>query len=336
MNQEDQIIIRRYLLGELDEQDRRQLEERLMTDDAFFDQVMITEEELAEEFADGSLVGTERKQAEQIFLSTSEGRQQINFNLALNRYISESISQSDANQTSPTPFVKPGRITFTDILRNQMPLVAMALAAMVLLAALSAWLVIRSWHAESQLDQLRADQRTTQQQITDLQRERDTAVQQRDTAVQQTDQLQRDNQSKQEENEKLKEQLALSTQPSGINASEEVASDLLRPGRSRGSDDEITVVNITSATKTVRLNLRVPGTDFNRFRAEVEKEGSSAQPVPRRALTSNIRGSETRVTVKLSARSLTSGDYLLTLTPIVGNSSEQIDPNFYRFRIAMK
>lgn len=335
MNQEDEITIRQYLLGQLAEQERRQFEERLMTDNELFNQVMTAEEELAEEYADGSLASGERKQVERIFLSTPEGREQLNFNIALNKYISEESTQKNAPQPLPAIAPAPRRITFADIFRHQMPLVAMALAAMMMLAALSAWFVIRSSRLESQLDQLRADQSETQRQIDALKKDRDNAVQE-------SDRLQKDNQARQDENQalqeeraRLAEQLASRVQPGSDTETGIVESEILLPGDPRGSGD-IDVIQATPGTKTVRLKLKVPGIDYRSFRAEIARDDGYSTSAPRGALKSNRIGSDTQITIMLPAKSLPPGDYRLKLTPIAANTDEQIEAHHYRFRIAPK
>jgi hypothetical protein len=51
----EQLFIRQYLLGELDEDDREQLEQRVITDADYKEKVLIKEEDLLEDFVNGSL-----------------------------------------------------------------------------------------------------------------------------------------------------------------------------------------------------------------------------------------------------------------------------------------
>lgn len=89
MAQENQDIglIRRYLLGQLSEDELRRLEEKMMADNEFFNLVLVTEDEIIEEFVQGELPEIDRGVFEASFLSTQEGRQQISYAKALRKYV---------------------------------------------------------------------------------------------------------------------------------------------------------------------------------------------------------------------------------------------------------
>jgi hypothetical protein len=81
--------IRRYLLGGLTEEARQGIEQRLLTDEDFFEELLFAEEELADQYLDGGLSEEERRDFEGHFLSTPERRRKLRFAKALNRYVSE-------------------------------------------------------------------------------------------------------------------------------------------------------------------------------------------------------------------------------------------------------
>lgn len=74
---EDESLIRRYLLGELMEGERQEVEERLMTDDDFFDRTLLAEDDLIDQYARDELSGRDRKLFEQTILSTPDGRERV-------------------------------------------------------------------------------------------------------------------------------------------------------------------------------------------------------------------------------------------------------------------
>jgi hypothetical protein len=82
----DQLLIRQYLLGELNEDQREQLEQRVITDRDYKEEVQITEEELLEDFVGGALPARERE----LFLkryTTSPGQlRKVQIAKALNKY----------------------------------------------------------------------------------------------------------------------------------------------------------------------------------------------------------------------------------------------------------
>lgn len=82
--------IRKYLLGHIQvEDERRKIEERLMLDDDYFEEILMEEEELIQDYADGHLNADERRRFEKHFFISEERRQKIKFAMALRRYINE-------------------------------------------------------------------------------------------------------------------------------------------------------------------------------------------------------------------------------------------------------
>jgi len=83
LNAHDQARIRDYLLGKLSEDDREKIEERLMVEDALFEELEILKGELIEEYREGGLTGKERRSFEHGFLSSAEGRRSQVFAVAI-------------------------------------------------------------------------------------------------------------------------------------------------------------------------------------------------------------------------------------------------------------
>src|SRR5690242_7737938 len=105
VRREDEVLIRRYLLGELAEQEQGKLEERLFSDDDLFKLLQVAEDELMEDYLEGSLSSQERKFFETHFLAAPERRQKLRFATALDRYVSKTTI-STAQDHEPVPFWK--------------------------------------------------------------------------------------------------------------------------------------------------------------------------------------------------------------------------------------
>ena len=88
--------IKTYLLGELDDARRNQLEERLLNDREMFEEVLISEDELVDQYLAGKLTDTEKKQFETHFLITKDRQQKFRFGQAFNRYLR--LNDVPANQ----------------------------------------------------------------------------------------------------------------------------------------------------------------------------------------------------------------------------------------------
>lgn len=82
--------LRQYLLGDLTEEARRLVEQRLMTEPDFLEELLAGEEELIDEYVGDELSGGEQEKFEQHFLCTAERQRQLSFARALRRYVSES------------------------------------------------------------------------------------------------------------------------------------------------------------------------------------------------------------------------------------------------------
>jgi len=80
---EDDTPIRDFLLGKTPEENRDQLEQRLLTDPDFSEWVSAIEEELIEDYTAGLLSRNERHRFEDRFLVTEERRRRVRFSAAL-------------------------------------------------------------------------------------------------------------------------------------------------------------------------------------------------------------------------------------------------------------
>jgi len=71
------LLIRKYLLGSLKGEEREQLEERVLSDADFRDKVLLVEENLIEDYAEGVLEETERRGFRQMFYTNPQRRIEV-------------------------------------------------------------------------------------------------------------------------------------------------------------------------------------------------------------------------------------------------------------------
>lgn len=83
LNNSDQQEIRRYLLGQLEDEEQQKIEDRLMTENDLFEELEISKDEIVEEYCAGELTTKERDWLEQHFLASPEGQRRRTFALAL-------------------------------------------------------------------------------------------------------------------------------------------------------------------------------------------------------------------------------------------------------------
>ena len=95
--------IRKYLLGDIQaENERRKIEERLMLDDDYFEEIEIQEDELIQDYVDDQLGTDERQRFEKHFLISEERWNKVKFARALRRYINEHQSRKKFGFKVPT------------------------------------------------------------------------------------------------------------------------------------------------------------------------------------------------------------------------------------------
>lgn len=99
----EQSNLRKYILGDISDEDRSAIEERLLTDDEFFEELSMTEENLIQDYVDENLDSTERERFEKCFLNSEENRQKVKFAHALRKYVNETDKVAQP-QTKPNFF----------------------------------------------------------------------------------------------------------------------------------------------------------------------------------------------------------------------------------------
>lgn len=153
----EQDAIRRYLLGQLPQEESARLEERLLSDSDVFEELLITEDELIDQYLAGDLSPAARPGFETHFLATPERQQKVRFARRLKKYVGEATatkSQADHEVLDPaqlsTALAKtpPKKRPFFSFLPANTPILSYSLAAAVVLVVVSvSWIVIKNWRS---------------------------------------------------------------------------------------------------------------------------------------------------------------------------------------------
>lgn len=135
---EEDLILRRFLLGDLSRDEQGEVEERLFSDPDYFRQFRAAEDELIDEYLYGDLTQGERDRFENYFLTTPERRESLRIARALRQYIVENGAGTAAEWAEAEDAPPPPKKSFFDILRVRGPALrfSMAAAAVVVVAAL--------------------------------------------------------------------------------------------------------------------------------------------------------------------------------------------------------
>jgi hypothetical protein len=146
-------ILKRYLLGELPQDEQTRLEENLLTENELLDELLIAEDELIDGYLSGALSETEAASFESHFLLPPERGRKLRFARALRKYIvaDETAAKALTGEETPIESVDdstpaPGSWSFPGFLREQHPFVRMSLIAAILLVSVSLiWTLFRSY-----------------------------------------------------------------------------------------------------------------------------------------------------------------------------------------------
>jgi hypothetical protein len=143
LNPSETQMIRQYLLGHKPEADRSEVEERLMTDSAAYEELLIVEDELIDEYVRGKLSEADRLSFENYFLQSPQRLEKVRFAKAFDRYVSLTAEQeTPASDTSAQQITRTGVFSFWPF-QNPIVNYAMAAALIVTIVGVS-WLALRS------------------------------------------------------------------------------------------------------------------------------------------------------------------------------------------------
>jgi len=146
-------MLRQYLLGQQAEADLSQVEERLMSDGKLFQELLMLEDEVIDQYVRRQMSAEDRISFEKYFLQSPERREKLRFAQALTKYVDRtSANPAEARRqvadTLPSsdpraPVYSRGPSTSFWLLRK--PVFAYALtAALILIVAGVSWMVIRN------------------------------------------------------------------------------------------------------------------------------------------------------------------------------------------------
>lgn len=142
---EEELLLKRFLLGELSQGDQSEVEERLFSDPEYFKQFRAAEDDLIDEYLYEDLDAGERERFEKYFLTTPERRESLRVAGALRQYIFKNGTAAVAERTDAAPAPRAEKRSILDLLRVRAPALRFSLAAAaVLIIAVGVWLLVRT------------------------------------------------------------------------------------------------------------------------------------------------------------------------------------------------
>jgi cell division protein FtsL len=304
-NQES--LMRRYLLGNLPEPEQLTLEAGFFADGNLLQQVQEIETDLVDEYVRGTMPKTEQQQFELHYLTTPDHKERVAF--------ARQLLQAANEQAVPQPAHSKESLLEKLLAALRAPQFAWGAAAtaVVLLVAVTVWLNNQKAVWQQQLSQSQSERSTEQQRI----RELETQIAQQN-----------------ERNAELSAELAdlnqrLRAEPKPT-VTQSLFSFILLSGVRGGGEQQ--TLKLPSGTAQIQLQVKLESQDYQRYSASIRPVdgGRSWGPQAASATTSS---SGTTVSVKIPASKFSNGDYILTLTGVNATGiAEEI--NRYSFRFA--
>ena len=166
---ENRDSIRRYLLGDVSEEERERMERRLITEDDLYQQMLIAEDDLIDEYVSGALPAQDGANFGRHFLQAPELRQDVRFAVALRARALKSAPLATTAGESKTS--RPSLLEWFGKFFMR-PAFGVALAAALLaVALLAAWLATQNSQLRRQVEQLQARETPPPSPPNDLQQQ---------------------------------------------------------------------------------------------------------------------------------------------------------------------
>ena len=128
--------IRRYLLGELGDGAREELEQELLTNGELFDELLMLEDELVDEYLGGRMSSAERRRFETHFLNTTERDEKLRFGRAFNQYLSSRAAGASPPELKSSPTTTNWMSAFYS---SRLRFAAYAMLLLAIAAGMWAW-----------------------------------------------------------------------------------------------------------------------------------------------------------------------------------------------------
>jgi hypothetical protein len=140
---EEEKVLRQYLLGELDEADQERVEELFLSDPSFQERLLITEDELVEDYLADELSQAEKVLFTNHFLATPEQRRKLGIADSLQRYIAAlPVPPAPASGDEVLqPGARKSRIKNQPFWRNPLVFAPVSFALLLLMALVAVWQV---------------------------------------------------------------------------------------------------------------------------------------------------------------------------------------------------
>jgi hypothetical protein len=297
----DRLFVR-YLLRDLDEADRARLETEYLENDDTFEHLLSAEDDLIDAYARKELTADDRKRFEQIYLSSAQGTERVEFALALSRLTPERTRSRPVE--SRTQFPRSLLNAFSVATRSPVLVWGAAVAAVAVLAA-GIWLT-------TEVKRLRRDLVNVEAAHA--------------AAVLREEDLSKQIATERERGQRLVAERQRQTMGQPVNAPL-VATLILTPGSVRGIQ-QTPLLSLEPETDLARLYVRITDDRSPQYRVRIRTVAGDDVWAQGR-LTARSDGDGRYVIAFVPASALTRGDYILTVSGVSRNGTTEVVDEYY-------
>lgn len=307
-------LMRRYLLGDLPESETNALEIQVLRDDETFEELWEIENRLVDGYIRGRLSSADHERFERHYQASPVHRQRVAFAMNL-------VEEADRSRAAPIPV--PAKVSLGARLSEKLGFSLLSwqsalVAATLLFAMCSLWLLLDRSRLRNQQEQLRAESQSKQN--------REEAL------SQQLANAKAESQKLESEIERLRVERNGNAQPPIKQERIQlptIYSLLLSPTLMRGGDKTQTAT-VPPQTNLVRLQMKVDQKDARRFQVNIRTvEG---RQVWEQQVKPPDNPGNSIISAQIPAGKLPMGDYILTLSA-TNPTGQPEEVNRYFFRV---
>jgi hypothetical protein len=312
----DQRLVK-YLLGDLLDEEREQIERQYLADKDFFDELLAIEDDLMDEYVSGELSAGARRQFEQHLLKTPAQREKLKYAQILRERMPARKPMRTAQEISSAAERSSWFSFFTT--RKFVPALALAFAVMLVVGG--AWLFVRIRHLQNEVGQMQAERAAAQDRERELQEELTHEQQENEALLRQL----------QQEREIITTQNSKEPTKGEPQSALQIATFTLVPTSIRGGGGAEFVV--APNVEVVQLRVSV-AENYPNYRAELQTaDGESVYTLSNLKARPAAKGRWLFLRVPQSR--LQKRDYVLKVSGLA-RGGEFEDAGFYAFRITKK
>jgi hypothetical protein len=313
---ETQLI--RYILGELSEREQVALEEQYFADDHFFEHILAVEDQLIDDYVNGSLSNEYRASFEQHLLTSPRMRQRVEFNRSLQQSIDRVSKESVAPLISEEKEADSLWQNFKSLFYgwDLRRIYAYASIAILIVGGLITTLIIR---------------KDSQQPLSNRQevREQTEEIASLPSSSPTIESVPVENSNKEQPKVRVPD-----TKVKREKKQSSVLAFLLSPGAIRsGSSQDLNRnrLDIPSNVKSIELKLKLEEDQYKSYRVVIQT--ADGEMVQWKNLLKSTNGETGKVIrVNINKRHLVKGDYMLTLSGLTETGNPEYINDYY-FRV---